>query len=120
MAKRGSVKALSVEHENFIAYLFGGRRSRSSGAAPGDPGDVRADPWLAECKMTGNPSEIGKRPGVASQFEKIAKEAAQKGLDPMLALRWYDPDSPLANRDGWCDLVVMKATDAAHNGSQAQ
>lgn len=117
MAKRGTVKALSVEHEDFIAYLFGGKRSRSSGAAPGDPGDVRADPWLVECKMTGNPSAVSKKSRLVRDFEKVAQEAAQKGVDPMVALRYYDPDSPIANNEGWCDLVVMRAQDAAHNGA---
>lgn len=111
MAKRGTVKALSVQHEEFVAYLFEGRRSPSSGGAAHDPGDVRADPWLIECKMTGNPSEVSRKSKLAQDFEKIAEEAYGKGLDPMVALRYYDPDSPIANNEGWCDLVVMRAQD---------
>lgn len=117
MARRGSVKALSVEHEEYIADLFGGRRSPSSGGALHDPGDVRAAPYLIECKMTGTPAETSKKSKLAKDFEKIAQEAHPEGLDPMLALRYYDEDSPLANREGWVDLVVMRASDAAHNGN---
>ena len=111
MARRGSVKALSVEHEEFIARLFHGKRSASSGAAVTDNGDVRCERWLIECKMTGNPSEVSKKSAVAKDFEKIATEAYAEGRDPMLALRYFDPDSKLANVDGWVDLAVMRAQD---------
>jgi hypothetical protein len=47
------------------------------------------------------------------QLEKIAQEAWEQGLDPMLALRYYDPDSILADKDGWIDLTVRRAVDDA-------
>jgi hypothetical protein len=114
MAKRGTVKALSVEHENFIAYLFGGKRSRSSGAAPGDPGDVRADPWLVECKMTGNP-ECGQQEIEARQ--RTSRRSPKRRLRRE-SIRWWRYAGmtrfSLSNNEGWCDLVVMRAQWTQH------
>lgn len=119
MARRGSSKWFSVEHENFIAYLLGGRRTKASGASPHDLGDVNAPPWLVECKMTGNPSEVSRKSKLVKDFEKIAVEAHKMGLNPMVAMRYFDPSSPIANNEGWVDLVVMTAQDAASNGVTA-
>lgn len=107
-ASRDSKKGLSVRHENFIAKLFGGRRSKSSGASVTDKGDVRTEHLLFECKMTET-----KKPTYVKQFEKIAQEAYEDGRTPMLALRFYDPGSLLADANGWIDLVMMLAGDAA-------
>jgi Holliday junction resolvase len=107
MANRGTVKALSVDHENYIAQVFDGRRSPSSGASVTDPGDVKTEKYLIECKMT----KAETKPVYLQQFEKIAQEAWEHSKEPMLALRFYQPDSPLADRNGWIDLVMMLASD---------
>jgi hypothetical protein len=111
MAKRGTVKHKSVEQENFVAAHYGGRRSASSGAADTDSGDVVTETALVECKVMGNPEEPIKRPGFAKDFEKITEEAWQRGKVPKLAIRWYDPNSLLSDRDGWCDVVVYRLAD---------
>lgn len=121
MASRGSNKELSVRQEDFIAKLFDGRRSKTSGAAPTDPGDVRCDRLLIECKMQ-TPTSQAKPPAWLKQFEKIAQEAWEHSLEPMMAFRWYVPDSPLAGPDGWVDLTVRMAVDdsvreASYNAS---
>lgn len=108
MAKRGSTKDDSVRHEDHLAALFNGKRSRSSGAAVHDAGDVRTEYLLIECKMT-----RGRKPKFVTEFEKVAKEAWEEGKDPMLALRYYDPDSLLADSEGWIDLTLMRASDMA-------
>lgn len=109
MAKRGTVKRGSVEHENFVAKKLGGRRSPSSGASAGDEGDVRTDTELIECKMTGSPAKpLKKKPTLLAQFEKIADEAYIDGREPALALRYFWPTSALADRDGWVDLIVRR------------
>lgn len=46
-------------------------------------------------------------------FEKVTQEAWEEGKDPMLALRYYAPDSPLADSNGWIDFTVMRARDQA-------
>lgn len=113
MAKRGSTKKSSVDHENFIADLYGGKRSPSSGASAHDQGDVRTELDLIECKTTGRPGyEIKPLPGYMKQFAKIADEAWSEGRNPVLALRFYNPDSPLS-QDGWIDVVVRLATNDA-------
>lgn len=114
MAKRGSVKALSDAHENYIADLLDGVRSKSSGAAEHDAGDVRTPFTLIECKLTGHPGKEPKSlPVFVQHLEKVAKEAWEEGKDPMLALRYYKPTSSLARADGWVDLTVRLATDEA-------
>ena len=102
MAKRGSSKRLSTDHENFIARAYGGTRSPSSGGAGHDCGDVRCATGLIECKATmqNKPSNILKT------FEKIAKEAYSEGRIPALALRYFVPESILADTYGWVDLIV--------------
>jgi hypothetical protein len=111
MAKRGSTKDLSVRQEDFIAATYGGKRSASSGAADNDAGDVRCDDTLFECKVTGGPTRPSKLPIFVQQMEKIAEEAYEESRHPALALRYYEPDSILANREGWIDLVVRRVDD---------
>jgi hypothetical protein len=111
MAKRGTVKRKSVEQENAVAAHYGGWRSPSSGAADTDAGDVRTEAHLIECKVMGNPEEKIKRPGFAKDFEKITEEAWQEGRIPMLAVRWYDPGSILADRSGWVDMIIKRMVD---------
>jgi len=114
MAKRGSTKALSVAHERFIAEAYGGRRSPSSGAAEHDQGDVRAatDGTLLECKYKGSPADpLKSKPSILTVMEKIADEAWSEGKEPAVALRFFWPDSPLANRNGWVDLTVRLTDD---------
>jgi hypothetical protein len=97
-----------------------GKRSPSSGAADTDQGDVRADRLLIECKMTGGPNVILTKPlpTFIQQLEKVAEEAYQEGRDPMLALRYYQPESILAGADGWIDVGVMLITDLAEREAE--
>lgn len=112
MASKGSQKALSVEQEEFIALKYGGERSPSSGAAVTDSGDVKTAEDLFECKYHGSPEKPLKRtPTIVQQMEKVRDEAQETGRWPVLALRWYLPDSPLANRHGWVDLTVRLTDD---------
>lgn len=113
MATRGSSKDRSVQHENFIAAEYGGRRSPSSGAAETDQGDVRVEKFLIECKTTGGPEKPSKLPVFIQHLEKVCLEAWDEGRDGMVALRYYCPTSKLANRDGYVDVVVrQELTDA--------
>lgn len=113
MAKRGSNKRLSVDQEETIAHIYGGVRSPSSGGAAHDYGDVRCyDEYgrpslLIECKVTMQE----KRPKILKEFEKIASEAWAEGREPALALRYFAPESILADTDGWVDLIVRRVAD---------
>jgi hypothetical protein len=111
VAKRGSTKFLSVQQEDFIARNYHGRRSPSSGGAVTDQGDVRTPDYLIECKMSGGPGKPVKTPKLVKDLEKVTEEAWSEGKTPLLALRYYDPDSILADRDGWIDLVVQRVAD---------
>lgn len=59
----------------------------------------------------GNPEEKPKRPGFARDLEKITEEAWTEGRIPALAIRWYDPESLLADKSGWCDVIVKRVVD---------
>jgi hypothetical protein len=109
MARRGSIKELSVRQEDHIADLFDGRRSPSSGAADTAYADVNCKRLAIECKMTMSKS----KPKLLKDFEKVAREAWEHDKEPMVALRYYDPDSILASRDGWIDLTVRLASSDA-------
>lgn len=113
MAVKGSKKDLSKEHEEYVAVRYGGRRSPSSGAAFTDLGDVRVPEMLVECK-----GKFGERTGdkpvrstLVTHFEKIADEAWQGDRIPAMALRFYMPESPLANNLGYVDLIVKLLED---------
>lgn len=117
MATRGSSKALSIEQEGFIAALYVGKRSPSSGGADNDQGDVRTDYDLIECKVKGGPGKPTKS-ALITTFEKIAEEAYSEGREPVLALRFFMPDSILADQKGWVDITVRRtAEDAARVAS---
>jgi Holliday junction resolvase len=105
-----SDKSLSVIHEDWIAKQFGGVRSKSSGAAAHDAGDVRVSDkdLLIECKMT----RSVVLPVFMRDFEKITKEAWEEGKQPMLALRYYSSTSLLAV-DKWIDVCLMQASTLA-------
>jgi hypothetical protein len=113
MAVSGSKKALSKEHEDYVAGRYGGRRSPSSGAAWTDLGDVKHEGYLIECK-----GQFGERAGENSvrstllqQFEKIFDEASQGDRIPAVALRFYKPESALADNNGYVDLIVKTMDD---------
>ena len=74
-------KALSREHEDYVANAYGGVRSPSSGASDSSKGDVKTDDTLYECKLTGGPGETSKirRSTLLKEMEKIADEAWSEG-----------------------------------------
>jgi hypothetical protein len=115
-------RELAKKHEDFIAALFSGKRSASSGASIVDKGDVRVtdDQTLMECKYQGDPVTPPKsKSKIVRVLEKIAIEAYEEGKDPALALRYYDPDSTLANKTtGYVDVVVRLAGDDAYRSER--
>lgn len=113
MAVAGTKKALSKEHEDYIAERYTGRRSPSSGASVTDLGDVRSDTFLIECKGQFG-ERLGNKPVRATllkHFEKVADEAIQGDRIPAVALRFYKPESALADNHGYIDLIVKLVND---------
>lgn len=113
MAARGSTKWHSVKQEEFIASLYDGVRSASSGAAEHDSGDVRCEHVLIECKVRVPTVKPKPLPKFVQDLEKVAQEAYESGKTPVLSLRYHAPSSILANPDGWVDLSVRLACDDA-------
>jgi hypothetical protein len=113
MAARGTAKWYSVQQEEYIARMFDGKRSASSGASEHDAGDVWCEHLLIECKVRMPGVMTKPLPKFVQDLEKVAKEAFESGKDPMLTLRYYYPDSILANSDGWVDVSVRRVCDDA-------
>lgn len=112
MARKGSTKQMSVDHEQHIAHLYFGKRSPSSGAAEHDQGDIRTADDLIEAKMTGGPQRPARSIKVELvDVEKIADEAWSEGRQWALALRIYCPDSPVADKAGFVDMMVRPLDD---------
>lgn len=107
MARRGTLKYRSVDQENFIARKYNGSRSPSSGANHRDRGDVRTESHLIECKLTGTHERPSKSISLKLEdFEKIADEAYSEGKYCAMALRIYNPDSPLSDAQGNIDFIT--------------
>lgn len=124
MAQVGTKKELSVRHENHVASAYGGRRSPSSGGSPVDKGDVKVidDNTLFECKAKFG-MLVGSTPvksTLVKQMEKIADEAWESLKEPALALRFYCPESYLADWNGWVDLVVRRLSDDVERSRRLQ
>ena len=117
MARRGTVKKLSVDQEEFVARKYGGKRSASSGAAVHDRGDVRTSTHLIECKHTGTFDKPAKSISLKlDDLEKIADEAWSEGKSYAVALRIYAPASVLADRGGFIDLMVRPLSEDVERG----
>jgi len=120
MASRGTIKALSNEQEEWVAKQYGGRRTKNSGASDMEKADVLAPlempNTLIECKMTGAPGDKPvRKTKIVSDLEIVADHAWAAGLTPALALRYFMPDSSLANHDGWVDITVRLTTEDAYD-----
>ena len=116
MARRGTSKYNSVKQEEYVAKVYRGARSPSSGAAAHDYGDVRNEEELIECKYTGS-----KPPKFVAELEKIVKEAWAEGREPMLALRFAGCEgSLLADENGFIDLSVRRMSDDVARGERRE
>lgn len=107
-----SVKRLSQLQERWIANHYAGTVSPSSGGAVTDEGDVANHYTLFECKYSGKPGN--DNPGVrlsANLLNKIHDEAREVGKMPAVAIRLYDPDSPMADLDGFVDWIARPVGD---------
>lgn len=114
-------KDRSVAHELHVAQRYGGVRSRSSGAAFRDIADVDTAELAIECKETGGPGEDPiSKPKIIGLLEDLAGKSYPSGKDPVLAMRYYLPDSPLANLDGWVDVAIRPLdVDVEHEAQRS-
>jgi hypothetical protein len=61
----------------------------------------------------GTTNKPRKPPAWVKDFEKITHEAYAEGRDPVLAFRFYDPESILSDPSGYIDLTVRRASEDA-------
>lgn len=114
MAKPGTRKWFSQRQERKVAKIYGGEVSPSSGAAITDAGDVRMRQMgnLCECKHAGMFDKPAKSISLKLEdLEKIADEAWAEGLEPMMVLSIYAPNSVLADADGEVNVSVRLMLD---------
>jgi hypothetical protein len=118
-------------HEDYLAQLNEGVRSRGSGSQPHDKGDGRnqhldpADGGFSFC--WDGKSTLGKGITVTREMiDKITEEAA--GERPMLGLRWYDTDNlqrvgadwiAVSGAD-WCEVLLAARRAAGLEATLAQ
>ena len=81
--------AMAQKHENYIAKMYNGRRSPSSGASWADRGDVRFTikndyDFTSECKATEKKSYSLK----LETWEKVVEEAAEQNRRPCMFIRF--------------------------------
>lgn len=81
-----------------------------------DKGDVRvaSSRTIFECKLTGEPGKP-KHTTLLGQMEKVADEAWAENKEPAMALRIFNPESPLSGVDGWVDFTVRLTRLDAEN-----
>lgn len=98
-------KDISKKHEEYLAKAYKGQVSPSSGASIREKGDIRTPEYLIEAKCRGN---IGKpvSSSLVKLMEKIYQEAIEVEKEPVVALRFFSPESILADENGWVDLAV--------------
>lgn len=112
MPDRKLIKEHSKAQEEFVAKITGGRRSPSSGAWIYDDGDVDAEEFIIECKLSGNPDKTAKSISLKlADFEKVFDEASLNRKTPLMALRIHNPDSVLADHKGNIDFVCIRLKD---------
>jgi hypothetical protein len=62
--------------------------------------------------VTGGPGEkVKPLPVFIRHLEKVTQEAREEGRAPALALRYYAPESILADTRGWIDVIVRPIDD---------
>jgi hypothetical protein len=109
MARKGTTRAMSDKHEEYLAELFGGRRTRGSGNQFNNQMDGRTHRKDVEFAFAWDgKSTHGESVGVSREMWTKAVEQSHHER-PMLALRWYDTD----RLDVGLDLVVITAEDMA-------
>ena len=118
MARRGTTRAMSDAHEDYLAEVLGGRRTRGSGNQPSNPMDGRqaslnepfAFAWDGK-------STFGKSLSIDLPMWHKAEDQAYNER-PMIALRWYTTE----RLEVGLDLVAIHINDfvelreAATNG----
>lgn len=117
MASLGSQKQLSIQQEDFLAFVLNGVRVPDSGATDKRKGDVdceRAE-LLIEAKYTGDLTNPAKSISVKlGDLEKITDEAYAAGGTPAYAFRITNPDSPIADQAGHVDWLAVPLQDFAY------
>lgn len=104
-----TTRKMSDAHESWLIDLFGGRRTKNSGATWHNQMDGRTSSRTVTYAFAWDgKSTLGKSVGVSREMWTKAVEQALPER-PMLPLRFYDNE----RLDVGYDLVVMSAYDAA-------
>lgn len=106
MARPKSTTQQGREHEEAMVSLFefvNARRSRSSGANPGDDTDVVSDEFSMECEST-----LADSYSLKKAFWLEVKHKSRAGRIPILGIQFRNIDEQKTT-----DLIVVSADDYA-------
>lgn len=110
MASDPTTRDLSDKHEDWLAELLGGRKTRGSGSTFADQMDGKNDRHeTAHALAWDGKATRGKSVGVSREMWEKAVDQSH-GLTTVLALRWYSPGNALRPE---LDLIAMEANDFA-------
>jgi hypothetical protein len=110
MVRKPVTRDLSNLHEDFLADLLKGRKTKNSGAQWNDQMDGVNDPYEQPYAMAWDGKATqGKSVGVTRDMWAKAVEQSH-GLITALALRWYGPGYALKPE---LDLIAVEAQEFA-------
>lgn len=110
MAKDPSTRAMSDRHEDFLAELFDGRKTRGSGSHWRDQMDGKNDQHEQAHALAWDGKATRAQSASVSRATWIKACEQAHGSIPMVALRFYGPLRALHSE---LDLVVLDAHDLA-------
>lgn len=107
MARKGTTRAMSDKHEDYLARVLGGRKTRGSGNQPANQMDGRHASLIERFAFAWDgKSTLGKSISVTEEMWLKAEEQCHSER-PMLALRWYNTE----RLDVGLDLVTIGLDD---------
>lgn len=100
---------MSRKHEEYICDLLGARRTKASGSQWNNPTDGRMDSHVDHYAFAfdGKATFAKSHSIPLTMWQKVKEQAYPE--EPMLALRYYDPDAGDMNLKPVLDLVVVEA-----------
>jgi hypothetical protein len=110
MVRKPTTRDLSDKHEDFLAELLDGEKTKNSGAQFNGQMDGKNNRYeqAHACAWDGKATQ-GKSVGVSREMWAKAVQQSH-GLIPLLALRWYGPGYGLTPE---LDLITLEANDFA-------
>lgn len=111
MPSKGMRKEMGDRHEEFLAEVLGGKRSKGSGNQWHSQMDGRHNRYIERYAFAwdGKSTTTGTISVTVSMWEKAVEQAG--GERPMLAFRWYPTERPTVQNPDGLDLACLSVLD---------